>query len=416
MYYGRTRNAVIESALTQTGSFNGDLNFFMRPTDNLVTGGAPPFPYVLAGEPTTVVKPGAVAFGGNFRNSEIHQGEATIQESLPGRVQVAASAIVSLGRRLPVTVDSNIDPAVNPGTITYAVEDSIGAGPIKGPQITVPFFASWPSSNSASGFNGRLNGNYQQVTEIMSRANSTYEAAVLHVSRLARRGMSFHARYTYAHAMDWNPNESSQVSGSNMLDPTDLRAEYGTSDLDIRHSASGMLVWQSPWKLKNIEGAFANGWMFSGIGQFHSGLPYTMRTAGSIPMEFRADGTAIVGLGPGMNGSGGDNRVYGVGRNTYRYPFTWKADIRLGKKFNLGQMRELELLAESFNLFNHQNVTQLETTGYYISSPNSESSLPTLNYLTGLKTGQTEFGKPLDVNAVDFFRPRQFDFGLRMRF
>ncbi len=31
-------------------------------------------------------------------------------------------------------------------------------------------------------------------------------------------------------------------------------------------------------------------------------------------------------------------------------------------------MRELELLVESFNLFNHQNVTELETTGYYIES------------------------------------------------
>ena len=163
-------------------------------------------------------------------------------------------------------------------------------------------------------------------------------------------------------------------------------------------------------------GRLANGWMLSGVGQFHSGLPYTMRTAGSIPKEFEASGAAIVGLGPGMNGYGGDNRVYGVGRNTYRYPLTWKADLRLGRKFNLGQMRELELLAESFNLFNHQNVTQLETVGYYISPGAEAGSLPTLNFLTGLKTGQTEFGKPLNVNATDFFRPRQFDFGLRMRF
>ena len=117
-----------------------------------------------------------------------------------------------------------------------------------------------------------------------------------------------------------------------------------------------------------------------------------------------------------MNGFGGDNRVYGVGRNTYRYPFTWKADVRLGKKFNLGPMRELELMAESFNLFNHQNVTQLETVGYYIAPGSAAGSLPTLNFLTGLKTGQTEFGKPLDVNGTDFYRPRQFDFGMRMRF
>ncbi len=123
-----------------------------------------------------------------------------------------------------------------------------------------------------------------------------------------------------------------------------------------------------------LAGQLGNGWMLSGIGQFRSGLPYTMRTSGSLAEEFdAATGAAIVGLGPGMNGSGGDNRVYGVGsdnvynigRNTYRYPPTWKADLRLGKRFDLGHMRQLELLAESFNLFNHQNVTELETTGYY---------------------------------------------------
>jgi hypothetical protein len=141
-----------------------------------------------------------------------------------------------------------------------------------------------------------------------------------------------------------------------------------------------------------------------------------MRTAGSIPEEFTTTGAPIVGLGASMNGYGGDNRVYGIGRNTYRYPYTWKADVRLGKKFNLGQMRELELLAESFNLFNHQNVTRLETVGYSIAPGRASGSLPTLNFLTGLKTGQTEFGKPLDINATDYFRPRQFDFGLRMRF
>jgi hypothetical protein len=239
---------------------------------------------------------------------------------------------------------------------------------------------------------------------------------MLGVSRFGRRGFSFHARYIYAHAMDWNPNESTLISGSSILDPTDFRQEYGTSNLDIRHSASGMLMWQAPWKLRGPEGHFANGWMFSGIGQFHSGLPFTMRTAGSIPEEFTASGAAIVGLGASMNGYGGDNRVYGIGRNTYRYPYTWKADVRLGKKFNLGQMRELELLVESFNLFNHQNVTRLETVGYSIAPGRASGSLPTLNFLTGLKTRRTEFCKPLDINATDYFRPRQFDFGLRMRF
>jgi hypothetical protein len=100
----------------------------------------------------------------------------------------------------------------------------------------------------------------------------------------------------------------------------------------------------------------------------------------------------------------------------------------VGKKFDMGKMRELELLVESFNLFNHQNVTELETTGYTIESgtPPSESGtsggLPTLNFLTGLKvdpkTGlnMPAFGQPLNVNATNFYRERQLQVGVRMRF
>jgi hypothetical protein len=428
--FERTQNAAVETALTHAGSLNGDLNFFLRPTDgynsSTGTGDAPPFPYVLAGQPASVVKPGAVEFAPNFRNPEIHQVVAAVEETLPGHLLATTSAVASLGRRLPVSIDTNFDPAVNPGTITYGVVDSTGLGPIKATQITVPFYASWPWSTSATGFGGRLNPDYQQISEVMSRANSTYEAAMVKIVRYGRRGLTLHAHYIYAHAMDWNPNESSQVAGNDVLDPAAFSREYGTSNLDVRHTATAMAIWEPPWKLNGMAGRLANGWMASGVGRFHSGMPYTMRTGGSLPKEFETtSGAAIVGLGPSMNGSGGDNRVYGagndnrvynVGRNTYRYPSTWKADLRLGKRFNLGQMRQLELLAESFNLFNHQNVTELETTGYYLEAGSLDGTLPTLNFLTGLKANTTAFGQPLNVNATNFYRERQIQIGMRIRF
>ena len=426
MYFGRPQNATLETALTQTGSVNGDLNFFMRPTDDLHAAGAPPFPYVLSGQPGSMVKPGAVEFAPTFRAPQVHQSVTAVEETLPGHVQLTASAMVSLGRHLPISVDTNFDSAVNPGTITYAVVDGTGKGPIKNAQVTVPFYASWPSATSATGFAGRLNPDYQQITEIVSRANSTYEAAMFKLVRYGRRGLSLHAHYTYAHAMDWNPNESTLVAGSDPLDPANFSQEYGTGNLDVRHSAAAMVIWEAPWKLHSLAGVLGNGWMLSGIGQYRSGLPYTMRTSGSLAEEFdQKTGAAIVALGPGMNGSGGDNRVYGiggdgrvynVGRNTFRYPSTWKADLRLGKKFDLGHMRQIELLAESFNLFNHQNVTQLETTGYYLESGNQSGGLPTLNFLTGLKANTTAFGQPLNVNATNFYRERQVQVGLRLRF
>ena len=415
MYAGRTNNRVLETALTQTGSLKGDLSFFMRPTDNLQSksGGAPPFPYVLVGDPASALKPGAVEFAPGFHNAQIHQGVAEIEARLPGRILVSVSAMVSLARRLPVTIDTNYDPAENPKTITYAVVDATGIGPIKKPQITVPFFATWAGGGAST---GRLNQNYQQITAMVSKANSTYEAATVRASRNARRGLSFHTRYTYGHAMDWNPNESSQVTGSSVFDPTNFALEYGTSNLDVRHSAAAMAIWQAPWNRKGAQGWLTNGWMLSGTAQFRSGLPYSMRTAGSITRTFDNNGAMSVGLGPGMNGFGGDDLVYGVGRNTFRHPRTWKADVRLGRRIGLGHGREAELLAESFNLFNHQNVTEVEMTGYTIEPGSIAGSLPTLNFLTGLKPGRTEFGKPLNINAVDFYRERQFDLGLRVRF
>ena len=155
MYFGRTENATIETALTQTGSANGDLNFFMRPTDNSERGRRAAVSLCAEGPPGSVVKPGAVEFAPSFRNPEVHQAVAAVEEALPGHVEVTASALVSLGRRLPISIDTNFDPAVNPGTITYAVVDGTAAGPIKTPQITVPFYASWPSPNSPTGFAGR---------------------------------------------------------------------------------------------------------------------------------------------------------------------------------------------------------------------------------------------------------------------
>jgi hypothetical protein len=108
MYFGRTPNATFETALTQTGSLKGDSNFFMRSTDNLNAGGAPPFPYVLAGEPASIVKPGAIEFAPGFRNGEVHQAVASVEETMPGNIHIDASAMASLGRRLPVTEDANI--------------------------------------------------------------------------------------------------------------------------------------------------------------------------------------------------------------------------------------------------------------------------------------------------------------------
>jgi hypothetical protein len=404
LYFGRIDNSVVLAALTQTGSPAGVLNYFFKPTDP----GAPPFPYVFDSPPQFAVAPGAVSFAPHFRIQQIEQFAAGIEQELPGHWLLSANALLSLGRHLPISVDTNLTPPSQstgePATITYAVVDALQAGPIKSAQITVPFYTT------------RADTSYQQLASIQSRANSTYEAAMIRLSHQSRGGLNLRAHYLYAHAMDWNPNETSQVATNDVLDPSDFSLEYGTSNLDIRHSAGATVLYETPWKLRGWAGQLANAWSVAALGQFRTGLPYTMRTAGYIPGFYDSRDSLIEAVATGMNGSGGDNRVYGVGRNTFRYPATYTADARLGKRFYFARHTEFEILAESFNMLNHQNVTLVETTGYYIDRGTAKGGLPTLNFLTGLATGSTEFGKPLDINATNFFRPRQLQLGLRARF
>lgn len=425
LYYSRISNSALQTVLSHTGSANGNLSFYLRPTDNLTTGGAPPFPYVFAGEPLSVVKPGAVELAPTFRNPEVHQALAGIDSLLPRHLEIEAAAALSLGRRLPVTVDTNFDPSVNPGTLTYTVSDTSGKGPIKASKITVPLYATWPSATSSTGTAGRLYSGYQQIVEMMSRANSTYEAAMIRINRYGgRNGLTLHAHYTYSHAMDWNPNESLRLTGGSVLDPADFGLEYGVGNLDARHAASLQAIYDLPWKLHGRAARFANQWTLSGTGHYRSGLPYTMHTGSELPKKFTTSGAAIIGLGYSMNGSGGDNRVYGtgndgivynVGRNTYRYPATWKADLRIAKRIDLDRKRSLNLFLETFNLFNHRNITSLSSIGYTLTSGTLTGTPPVLTYRGGSSTS-TAFGQPINVNASDSYRERQIQFGLRMSF
>ena len=79
-------------------------------------------------------------------------------------------------------------------------------------------------------------------------------------------------------------------------------------------------------------------------------------------------------------------------------------------------LRQLELMGETFNLFNHRNVTEIETTGYSLGAGGLNGSFPTLTYLAGLKANTTAFGQRLNSNSTDYYRERQFQVGLRMRF
>jgi hypothetical protein len=104
--------------------------------------------------------------------------------------------------------------------------------------------------------------------------------------------------------------------------------------------------------------------------------------------------------GSDANGDGNPNsdRTGLVGRNTIVGPSYTSIDVRLAREFPLGRRVRGELSVDAFNLFNRENVKDLNTN-FGSDNPNATPN-PLLGYLT--------------PRAV--FNPFQMQIGLRVRF
>jgi hypothetical protein len=400
IYYGRIINSTISSALVNTGSPNGQLTYRIKPTD----AGAPDFPYIFSSSIAKAIKPAAVYFDPHFQNPQVHEAEVSIAQRLGPGGEISVSALASLGRELPNFVDTNINLAAI-STITYNVKDTSGSGPL-------------PATYSTNFFASRQNPNYQQITDIFSETNSKYEAMVVTLKQRLGHALRLQAHYTYAHASDFNQNETTFADADDVLDPTNFAAEYGPSNYDVRQRITGFVMARTPWKIHGLAGTFLNGYSAAPTASMQTGLPFSMRTGGSVPSLRYLDEVNrlqnFTGLGYSINGSGGDNRIPGIGRNSYRYPGTINTDMRLTKETPISEKTRIELIGEVFNVLNHQNVTGIDTTGYYISNGSTVGSNPTLTYNTS--GTQALFGTVQNANSTTLFRERQIQIGMRLVF
>ncbi len=291
--------------------------------------------------------------------------------------------------------------------MTYNVVDPLSQGPL-------------PSQYTSRFYTARLNPSYGQITRIFSETNSKYAAGVVAVNHNLSGVVDLHASYTYAHTSDWNQHATAFADTNDILDPANLALEYGTSDFDIRQRLTGGLVLRSATRMGGMLGRAANGWQLSPTAELRSGLPYSMQTSGSVPSVAYFDNlgrkTALSGLGASINGSGGATRLPDIGRNTYRYPGVINASLRISKRTVLTEHTTLELLGESFNLLNHQNITGIDTTGYSISSSSTVGELPRLTWQSGITAGSSEFGTRLSGNNTNLYTDRQIQIAAKLHF
>ena len=399
-FFARILNGTIYNSLINTGVAAGQYTVSYTTT----APGAPVFPRVIppANAGALSGTPNVVFFDSNFKAPQIHQADLTVEQDLGHEWIMGVTWLGAFGRRLPNFTDINLAP---PTTIRYTVVDTSGQGPLQnGSVLTSKFYGRLPNVNGSC-LSQRPNCAYGSLTSVFSGSNSNYQGLVGQISHRFTNHFSFNANYTWSHALDYGVNNQTASTANNLLDPQDVRAEYGNAISNTPNRFVVNSVLSSPWQKTGLLSYLVNDWQLSPSYSIQSGLPYNITTTG----------TPTNGVGGGINGSNGTFRVPGIARNAYTMPKTNVLDIRISKRFAITERAKLELLGESFNLINHQNVTAVNTLGYTLGT---NSGGNTLTFNTSPANPQvSQFGAVSQTNSSNFsFAPRQIQIGARLQF
>jgi len=210
----------------------------------------------------------------------------------------------------------------------------------------------------ASGTNNgcRPNPNYANNNQYSSAARSNYHGMhVSFVQRPARWG-NYRVSYTLSKSM----NDVGENFFSSPIDPFDISKDWGRSDDDQRHR----LV---------VSGAVqSRGFQLSGMLQSYSALPFNV-TSGVTTVQ----GTA----GRPIVGGAFIPRNAGVGSDFF------SLNLRLSRRFRIGERRAVEGLVEAFNVTNRTNNVTRNTNfgaGTYPTAPS-----PTFGQVTAVSDPRT---------------------------
>jgi hypothetical protein len=225
---------------------------------------------------------------------------------------------------------------------------------------------------------------------------------VVQFNRRMTKGLQFQASYTLADSRDDGQGSSATPTGSSPLDPYNIALDRGPSNFDIRHRVVSSIVWQPEYfnSASGMTHALLTGWTIAPIFTAASGLPLNPTVSGNPPSGLGNTASGVVGSQPATN------RVPFLERNSFRYPGQWDVDLRIARSFRVWERAKLEIIAEAFNLFNHENFTAATAQNYTIGGT---AAAPVMTYFSN-------FGQLTAANNNNIVTPRQIQFGAKITF
>ncbi len=223
--------------------------------------------------------------------------------------------------------------------------------------------------------------------------NSNYNALNANLVRRFSKGLQVQANYRFSKSIDQLSYEGPGFV-TNQTFPQDNRTERGPSDFDVKHYFNLSALYELPFfrRRNDFAGKVLGGFEVTGILTARTGFPFTPVVGGCVstpggppqcpvrpqgysgPTELDTSDEAFI-TGSNFPGGGApfftvfdlpNNSVAppGIGRNSFRGPGYFSVDMSVVKHTRLGgflgELSELELRANFFNVFNQLNLKPFE--------------------------------------------------------
>jgi hypothetical protein len=358
---------------------------FMTPIAGLVTGVAgtfstaslpTPFGPALAGRlmPASFTPANGMSAGnvpaffvpGTLDTPYVQSFSFQVQQELMASTVLSLGYVGTLGRHLPFNEELN----------AAAVGTGVAGLP----------FAPFGRTASTMFFDNALTNNYNSLQVNLTRRFS--------------HGFSFMGSYTWSKALGY-------TTGSGLLlNPTDLRANYGPLDYDRQHVLSIAHLWEIPLIRHGNHwmNSLLGGWQLNGIFTWQTGTPLTITAdpilcncpGNTVLASLNGSGSPFLNNGPFFLNPAAFSAPAGatfgnLGRGSLRGPDTTNYNMSLFKHFRMRDRFDFELRGEAYNLAN--------TT--HFANPTTNFSL--MNFGESLNTLQGFGNRQLNVGVRAIF-------------
>jgi hypothetical protein len=210
-----------------------------------------------------------------------------------------------------------------------------------------------------------------------------------------------------------------------------LPCEWASGAWDARHVVNGNAVYELPFgpskpmlNERGIARAIAGNWQLTTTALARTGFPVNVLLPSSYTAPDGNSGTQRPDLVPGVSLSppGGKGVAHWINpaafanpagefgtapRNLLRGPGTWQIDIGAAKTIPFGERLQLQFRSEFYNVFNHPQLGQPQSTFNPSNTTGFGSIINTVNLNTSIVSPITPVGSGT---------PREIQFALRLEF